>query len=145
MPVPPDQRPLTLAAAFNRREGGKQWGWQKVDDTTVLERKRIPYYADWTEGEIHTVQTTVYDFLKYEVTTTSQREDHITSKEGEPARTYVRSFSEIEGKQAIRDAHRALTELGGTPPPLDEIQGIDVALRKDIPVSSPIRLKSQPQ
>jgi hypothetical protein len=146
MSVPPDQRPLSLVTTFNSREPMKQYGWQKVDDTTVLERKKIPFFATWFEADLYTIQVTVYDFLKFEVTTMTQREDHIKSREGDEAKSYVKTFSEMEGKQAIRDAHRALTELKGNPPPLDEIYGIDVVLKKDIPVSSPIKLKTaQPQ
>lgn len=142
MAVPPDQRPLKLATVFNGDDADKQFGWQKVDELTVLERKMIPFFAPSYEPEIYTLQVTVYDFLKFEVTTTTQREDKITAKDGGDAKTYVKSFSEVEGKQAIRDAHRALTDLGGTPPSLDEIQGIDVTLKKDMSVTSPIKLKS---
>lgn len=146
MSATPDQRPLKLVTAFSSRQPTEQYGWQKVDDTTVLERKKIPFFATWYDTELYTIQVTVYDFLKFEVSTSTQREDHIKNKEGEPAKTYVKAFSEMEGKQAIRDAHRALTDLKGSPPPLDEIYGIDVILKKDIPVSTPIRLKTaQPQ
>ncbi|MEZ0261600.1 MAG: hypothetical protein ACAH80_11365 [Alphaproteobacteria bacterium] len=146
MAASPDQRPLTLVTVFNSREPQKQYGWQKVDDTTVLERKKIPYYATWFDSDIYALQVTVYDFLKFEVTTMIQREDRIkgNDKESPDPQTYVKSFSEVEGKQAIRDAHRALTELKGNPPPLEEIYGLDMVLKKDVSVSSPIRLKSQP-
>jgi hypothetical protein len=49
-------------------------------------------------------------------------------------------FSEIEGKQAILDAHRALTLLSGSPPPIGEVLGM-LKLGKDVKVLSPVKFR----
>jgi hypothetical protein len=36
------ERELKLVTEFNQANSEKQFGWQKMDDMTVLERKKIP-------------------------------------------------------------------------------------------------------
>lgn len=142
-----DTRKLNLLKDFTSVAGTSieqtilsQVGWQKVDELTVLERKAFPIVIT-TRGNDHAmVRMDVYDFSNYTVTTynMSNGDDctHLPPVQ--------RNFSDVEGKQCIRDAHRALVELGGCPPPLDEIMGYIVELKKNVSISPPLKLKSNP-
>jgi hypothetical protein len=131
-----DERKLKLVTDFN--ENSDQRGWQKVDELTVIERKIVPMFSVSSENSV-VLKIDIYDFNKYEVTGVVKQMPH---HEGMNAAVTVRSFTEVEGKQSIRDAHRALVALGGTPPPLDEVMGYIVELQKNVPVGGPLRLKT---
>lgn len=135
MTNPRDDRKLTLVTEFNDK--AQQQGWQKVDDLTVLERKIVPVFSVTSETSV-LVTIDIYDFNKYEVTSFAKQTPH---HEGMNGTVTKRNFSEVEGKQAIRDAHRALLLLEGHPPPLDEVMGYIVELQKSVPVNGPLRLK----
>ena len=142
-----DNRKLTLAKPFNaagtslERTISEQIGYVKVDDLTVLERKLIPIMTSDRNPDLAVLRIDVYDFNNYTVTNYSKS---IGGTE-EPLSHTMRDFSQIEGKNAIRDAHRALVELGGCPPSLDEIMQYVVELQKNVSVSAPLRLtKSGP-
>lgn len=105
-----------FSAAFNN----DQWGYQMVDDTKVVERTEIP--VEFKDGKVsnRTVVATLYDFTKYEITTTSV--SYLNGSEQAASSTVTSiPFSQLEGKEALFDARRALQELGGTPPRLDDI------------------------
>lgn len=105
---------LKLVTEFNQTNSSAQYGYQYVDDTTVLERKKIPInvYSSST-AEPWAVWLSVYDFKSCQVLTYVQDAYHT---EGPPAPlASVKNFTEVEGKDAILDAFRALEELGGHP------------------------------
>ena len=58
-----EDRPLRLVRAFNKENANGQYGWQMVDDTTVLERKKIPVCVfSNSESEPWAVWIRMYDF-----------------------------------------------------------------------------------
>ncbi len=116
-------------------------GYQKVDDLTVLERKLIPVFVVPGKTDHIVIQTDVYDFNDYSVThyALAYGKDDVFQP---PVRE---KFSEVEGKQSIRDAHRALVELGGNPPAIDEIMSYVLELTRDVSVSNPLKLKASPR
>lgn len=141
-----NERELKLVDAFDAatsdlgENAPKHVGYQKVDDLTVLERKYVPVFAVEGKTDHIAVQADVYDFNSYTVT-------HYVLAYGSsdifqpPVRE---NFSAVEGKQCIRDAHRALVELGGHPPPLDELMSFIMELQSDVSVSAPLKLKAAP-
>lgn len=133
-----EQRPLKLVKEFSKANCHAQYGWQKMDDTTVLERKKLPilFYSN-TDAERWGVIVTVYDFNSFQSITYVQ---HAYDNEAKTPSVFRTHFSEIENKQCVLDAHRALTELGGSPPPLEDVQGM-LRLDKDMKVRGPLRLK----
>jgi hypothetical protein len=143
-----DARELTLLEAFDIaatdvEEGAmEQVGYEKVDDLTVLERKVIPLITSSKVSDQIMIRVDVYDFNSYTVSSYDVRAGH---SDAEALQVRSRNFSEIEGKQCIRDAHRALTELKGSPPPLDEIMNYIMELKNDVSVSTPLKLKTRQQ
>ena len=120
-----------------------QVGYEKIDDTTVLERKVIPLVTSSKASDQVVVRVDVYDFNAYTVTSYTVRAGH---SDVAPMVTSNRDFSQVEGKQSIRDAHRALVALEGSPPQLDEIMDFGVELKKSLTAATPIKLKpGQPQ
>lgn len=111
-------RPLKLAKEFNEKDHTATVGYEKVDETTVLERKRVPVTLA-KGGDYVAYIVTVFDFKQRLLTHLAR--DQYQNTTFPP--TY-RNFSDVEGKEAILDAHRALVLLGGTPPPIEEILGI---------------------
>lgn len=133
-----DGRPLKLVTEFNQANSEKQFGWQKMDDVTVLERKKIPVCVfSNSENALWGVMITIYDFSSFQTMTYVQQCFDSGARTPTAFRTH---FSEIEGKQAIADAHRALTLLGGSPPPLDEVLGFST-IAKEMKVRQPLRLR----
>ncbi|MEZ0223434.1 MAG: hypothetical protein ACAH83_02690 [Alphaproteobacteria bacterium] len=128
------KKQLKLVRRFNDICGSddteKQFGYQKIDDTTVLERKELPVFAyGSTEYHVGAVMISVYDFKSCEVMTYVQQVYFADSDDNyERPQVFLRSFSDIEGKQGIIDAHDALTQLRGSPPPLEEISGLEPKL-----------------
>ncbi|MBI1215843.1 MAG: hypothetical protein GC185_08505 [Alphaproteobacteria bacterium] len=117
----PDKRDLSLVTVFNKENCSAQYGYQKMDDLTVLERKKIPVvvYSN-TDATPWAVMITVYDFNSFQTMTYVQQ---VYDSEARTPQVFQKDFSAVEGKQAIADAHRALTLLGGNPPPLDKVLG----------------------
>lgn len=112
-------RPLKLVREFNQENAPRQYGWQKVDDTTVLERKKIPVCVFSNSNEtIWGVWIRMYDFNAAQVLNYVQQ--CYDSSARTPDSTII-PFSQIENPQCIVDAHRALRELGGHPPALEDI------------------------
>lgn len=89
---------------------GTEPGYQKIDDLTVQERKKIKLAPDDSAYMLH-----VYDFNMRVLTTVIEQNNEIVTTQFTP-------FAEVN-KSAIIDAHRALSskKLKGMPPPLDEI------------------------
>lgn len=128
------KKQLKLVRRFNDICGSddtdKQFGYQKIDDTTVLERKELPVFAyGSTSDHIGAVMVSVYDFKNCEVMTYVQQVYFADSSDTNPRpQVFLRPFSQIEGKQGIIDAHEALTQLRGSPPPLEELSGLEPKL-----------------
>jgi hypothetical protein len=118
-PYDPHNRPLKLVTEFNRENAHKQYGYQFVDETTVLERKKIPVavYSNSSDSP-WAVMITVYDFNSRQTVTYVQQ---TFDAEARTPQVFQHPFSAVEGKQAIADAHRALVALGGNPPPLEDV------------------------
>jgi hypothetical protein len=141
-----DTRKLKLLDAFDAAasdmgdDAPNTVGYQKVDDLTVLERKLLPVLTMPGYTDHIVVQADVYDFNNFSVThyALAYGNDNVFQP---PVRE---NFSAIEGKQCIRDAHRALVELGGAPRPLDEIMDYIMELRSDVSISAPLKLKAGP-
>lgn len=128
------KKQLKLVRRFNDICGSddtdKQFGYQKIDDTTVLERKDLPVFAYGSTDEyVGAVMISVYDFKNCEVMTYVQQvyfaDDNTTDHRPQ---IFLRPFSQVEGKQGIADAHEALVQLRGNPPPLEEISGLEPKL-----------------
>lgn len=114
-----EDRPLRLVRAFNKENANGQYGWQMVDDTTVLERKKIPVCVfSNSESEPWAVWIRMYDFNAGQVLNYVQQCYDSNARTPEMS---VLSFSQIENPQCIADAHRALRELGGHPPALEDV------------------------
>ncbi len=92
-------------------------GWEKVDDTTVLERKKIRL-MNGTFG----YQIFVYDFAQAEVTKYNAYGNEATSTQASLAGS--QSFIQT-GPAAIVQAHEALTHLKGNPGLLSAALGLD--------------------
>lgn len=125
-----DKKPLKLVRNFSRIAGTedaeKQYGYQKIDDTTVLERKQLPVSAYTGTYDIDAaVIIRVYDFKNFEVITYVQQTLFATEESAQPPQVFIKSFGEMEGRQGILDAHAALTQLKGSPPPLDDIPSLE--------------------
>lgn len=133
-----EERPLKLVTDFSKANAREQYGWQFMDDTTVLERKKLPilFYTN-ADAERWGVIVTVYDFNSFQSITYVQ---HAYDTEAKTPSVFRTHFSEIENKQCILDAHRALVQLGGNPPSIDDVQGL-LRLDKDMKVRSPLKLK----
>lgn len=114
-----EDRPLHLVREFNKENANTQYGWQMVDDTTVLERKKIPVCVfSNSDNEPWAVWIRMYDFNAAQVLNYVQQCYDASARTPEMS---VMSFSQIENPQCIADAHRALRELGGQPPALEDV------------------------
>lgn len=139
------QKPLPLVTIF--KEGNSQRiknsvpgasipqnGYQLVDAERVLFRQSISLsleekyigegcYSVVSPSEMKIV--TLYDFHSCFITTMYE---HVTKgvrvNAGPPL---VIPFSAVEREEAIYEAHRALTELGGNPPSLDGVIQVKVS------------------
>lgn len=109
-------------------------GWQKVDDTTVLHRRRVPI-----TGDRQSVMIQIYDFNTFLMTTIVDTKGYNSGELSASSQTI--SFSAIENQKALKDAHQALTELKGNPPHLDTVLGVNVSLEKNVSVRGPLKLK----
>ena len=113
-----------------------QAGYEKVDDMRVLEPYFLPVLWLQTDPRVTTqlVTVTLFDFKSFTATITTQPLDRSMNLQGGVDSTLV-PFSAFENKDALREAHRALTELGGTPPPLEQITSLDLSTKS--PLSAP--------
>gem|GEM_PF-7075790 len=115
----PEERPLRLVQQFNKENAGEQYGWQMVDDTTVLERKKIPVCVFSNSNDsLWGVWIRMYDFNAAQVLNYVQQCYDSNARTPEMS---VIHFSEIENPQCIIDAHRALRALGGRPSALEDV------------------------
>lgn len=98
-------------------------GYQAIDEHTVVERKKLALGYD-ESGEVGGAQSiiSVYDFGNMRVITTVFNQLH-GSKPNTTA-TDIQNFSEVQGFQAVLDAHEALIELGGHPPPVENFSNM---------------------
>jgi hypothetical protein len=92
-------------------------GYQKLDEEIVFYRRYVPITK-----ELNSILIQIYDFSAYLMTTILDAKGYNTSTTASAMQ--VMPFRDIGNKQAIKDAHQALLELGGTPPPLDHVLGI---------------------
>jgi hypothetical protein len=102
------------------RDEASRWrleGYQKLDDTIVFYRRYIPITK-----ELNSILIQMWDFSSYLMTTILDAKGYNTSTTASALQ--VISFRDIGNKQAIKDAHQALIQLGGTPPPLTQVLGI---------------------
>lgn len=147
MPAPPKK--LKFVQAFDKAAGARtseqQSGYEKVDDNRVLERYFHPILYQRFEKQVTTQQVTVtlFDFSSFTATVTTMTLDKNESLQGAVNTTTI-PFSQFENKQALRDAHRALEELGGTPPPLDDFSGLTMATKGAIAAPDKAQFKQKP-
>ena len=102
------------------RDEMQKWrleGYQKLDDSIVIYRRYVPITKELSSILIH-----LYDFASYQMTVILDSKGYNAGSVSTGMQ--VISFSEIGNKQAIRDAHQALSELGGTPPQLSQVLGV---------------------
>lgn len=92
-------------------------GYQRLDDEIVFYRRYLPITK-----ELNSILIQVYDFSSYLMTTILDAKGYNTSTTASAMQ--VIAFKDIGNKQSIKDAHQALLELGGSPPPLEHVLGI---------------------
>ncbi len=144
-------KPLQMVKIFKDAAGGgktqNQLGYELIDHERVLERvvysqdyfSSAEKFNDLATGYVRV--TMAYDFKAFEVRTVTTLTKQRTSTVVHTDIT-TKPFSQIENKQAIIDAHRALTELGGTPPPLEDIIRISVKTLRPLEIGPPLQIKA---
>lgn len=103
----------------DKADKGERWnfeGFQRLDERMVMYRRYVPVTRDLNSILMH-----VYDFNSYQVTVIIDTKGY--DARGASTAMQVIHFSAFENKQAIKDAHRALCDLGGNPTPLSVILG----------------------
>jgi len=137
MTEPATPKKLKLAQVFSDYTNidNRYAGYQKIDDETVLYRRYIQLDSSRKPGLLQ-----IFDFSTFQMTTLLEGRG---SNSGEYALSMqVTPFSQIENSQSIRDAHQALTELGGTPPALENILSFGMRLEKDTNVRpAPVKFR----
>jgi hypothetical protein len=101
------------------KEKGERWnfeGYQRLDDRIVMYRRYVPVTRDLNSILMH-----VFDFNSNQTTVIVDTKGY--DARGAATAMQIMHFSQYENKQAIKDAHRALTDLGGHPPSLGVILG----------------------
>jgi hypothetical protein len=93
-------------------------GYQKLDEEIVFYRRYIP-----VTKELNSILIQIYDFSSYLMTTILDAKGYNSSTTASAMQ--VIAFRDIGNKQAIRDAHQALVELGGSPLPLEHVFGVN--------------------
>jgi hypothetical protein len=91
-------------------------GYQRMDDRIVMYRRYIP-----VTRELNTIMMQIFDFNSYQATVVIDTKGY--DSKGAATALQVMGFSTFENKQAIKDAHQALCDLGGNPPPLSIVLG----------------------
>lgn len=135
-------RPLKLVKIFDdSAKPNQQQGYEKVDDDRVLERYFYP--LRWRKHDNMQMETavvvTLFDFKSFTATETRETIDRNGAHIGDMVHTVI-PFSAFENRQAIADAHRALTELGGNPAPIDTLLNEDVTVHKNVAPLKTIQL-----
>ena len=103
----------------DKADKGERWnfeGYQRLDDRMVMYRRYVPVTRDLNSILMH-----VFDFNAFQTTVIVDTKGYDAG--GAATSLQLIHFSAYENKQAIKDAHRALTDLGGNPPPLSVIFG----------------------
>lgn len=142
-------RKLKFVEAFDKAKGrlsqDDQSGYEKVDDQRVLERYFHPVLWQPLEAKVTSqlVTVTLYDFKSFTATISTQTLDKSQTMQSGVTSTIV-PFSAFENKDAIRDAHRALTELGGSPPPLEQITSLDFTTKSPLSAPRPAQFGRKP-
>ena len=140
---------LKMVEAFDKAKGARtveqQTGYEKVDDERVLERYFHPLIWQRFETGVTAQQVTVtlYDFKSFTATVSTQTLDKNLSLQGEVTH-HIIPFSQFENRQAIRDAHRALEELGGSPPALEDFTVFDMSTKAPIPMPKTAQFTKKP-
>lgn len=105
----------------DQRDKSERWqleGYQKLDDRLVMYRRYIPVTKELNSILIH-----VYDFNSYQMTAILDSKGY-NSGGSASASMHVTNFRDLGNKQAVKDAHQALSDLGGEPPALNEVFGV---------------------
>lgn len=89
-------------------------GYQRLDDEVVFYRRYVPITK-----ELNSILVQMYDFSSFLLTTILDAKGYNSATTANAMQ--VIPFRDIGNKQAIKDAHRALLELGGTPPALEKV------------------------
>lgn len=122
-------------------------GWQKVNDTTVMERALYEVAPG-----AYVFNTDIYDFGKH----TLQTERLVMGAQTPPEMIGSVFFRHVQGNASIENAHYALTKLGGNPGDLNAALGLDkngMAIepealthqiaRKETPIASVIGFRTE--
>ncbi len=137
---------LKFVEAFDKavglRTAEQQTGYEKVDDSRVLERYFHPILWQRLEPQVTTQQVTatLYDFKSFTATVTTMTLDKNFNLQGGISQNVI-PFSTFENKMALRDAHRALQELGGDPPPIDDFASLTMSTKGAIVAPGPAQFK----
>jgi hypothetical protein len=102
------------------RDETQKWrleGYQKLDEGIVLYRRYIP-----VTKELNSILIQMYDFTSYQMTVILDAKGYNSGTMASAMQ--VIPFADVGNKQALRDAHQALVELGGDPPPFEQVIGI---------------------
>jgi hypothetical protein len=91
-------------------------GFQRLDNKIVMYRRYVP-----VTRELNSILMQIYDFNAYQMTIVLDAKGY--GSNGAAAAMQVVGFSAVENKQALKDAHQALTDLGGNPPPISVVLG----------------------
>ena len=138
-------KPLKLVKLFNNGTSpNEQDGYEKVDSDRVIERFFYPLrWRSFDKMQMETeVVVTLYDFKSFTATETRETINRSGEVIGGPSHTVI-PFSAFENKQAIADAHRALTELGGEPASIEALLNEDVTTKKTITPMKAIQLNNR--
>jgi hypothetical protein len=144
MATPPKK--LKFVEAFNDATDGRnaqeQTGYEKVDDYRVAERFFHPILWQRFEPQVTIQQVTVtlYDFKSFTATISTMAVDKNLSLQGDVKHTVI-PFSAFDNKAALRDAHRALKELGGNPPELEDLASVLLMPGKNLEAPSRAQFK----
>lgn len=110
------KKDLRLVRDEREKERWNFEGYQRLDDKLVMYRRYIP-----VTRELNSILMHVFDFNAYQTTVVIDTKGYDAG--GAAASMQIINFRDYENKQAIRDAHRALVDLGGNPPPLSVVLG----------------------
>lgn len=102
------------------RDDTAQWqyeGYQRLDDKLVMYRRYVP-----VTKELNSIMIQLFDFNSYLMTIVLDAKGYNSSNASTAMQ--VIPFKDIGNKQAILDAHQALSDLGGKPPSLSDVLGV---------------------
>lgn len=110
-----------LRLVRDERESKEKWqleGYQRLDDNIVMYRRYLP-----VTKELNAILLQIYDFNAYQQIIVLDSKGY-NAGGGASGSMQVTNFRDLGNKRAIKDAHQALTDLGGTPPALNDVLGI---------------------